>query len=321
MPLDIAQFRSAGWFTRGWTLQELIAPRHVAFIASGWSFIGNKSDQYQPSYDLAPLIQDIPGVDLAVLRDSNRSSIMQLSVANRMFWASQRHTTRVEDTAYCLLGLFDISMPMLYGEGGKAFIRFQEELLKVSENHSVFAFGQKMEIPLHDNWAPEWNLLLPAIERKGWEIEQDSIHDGGAWERQHPMARHCFLASSPADFRYGTSIVSHPHHEDAELSLMTKRCLRIKLQYLLQGGRSFAKLDCHLADDINFILAVELISAKDNTMRRRSSALILILRAEEARFKFCDLYLSRYGKVLSSDPSNINISVQDNDGTYGWLIT
>jgi hypothetical protein len=60
-------------------------------------------------------------------------------VAKRMCWASKRKTTRVEDIAYCLLGIFDINMPLLYGEGGKAFLRLQEEILKTLGDYSLFA--------------------------------------------------------------------------------------------------------------------------------------------------------------------------------------
>jgi len=61
-------------------------------------------------------------------------------VADRMSWASNRVTTRLEDKAYCLLGIFKVNMPLLYGEGDKAFIRLQEEIMKTSEDRSLFAW-------------------------------------------------------------------------------------------------------------------------------------------------------------------------------------
>ncbi|KIW49903.1 hypothetical protein PV05_11538 [Exophiala xenobiotica] len=64
----------------------------------------------------------------------------QESVATRMSWASTRRTTRVEDHAYCLLGIFNINMPLLYGEGERAFIRLQEEIIKVCIDYSLFAW-------------------------------------------------------------------------------------------------------------------------------------------------------------------------------------
>ena len=62
------------------------------------------------------------------------------SIAERMSWASKRVTTRVEDVAYCLMGIFAVNMPLLYGEGGKAFLRLQEEIIKQTDDHSIFAW-------------------------------------------------------------------------------------------------------------------------------------------------------------------------------------
>ena len=66
--------------------------------------------------------------------------LSRMSVAQRMKWASKRATTRVEDVAYCLTGLFNVNMSLLYGEGKKAFFRLQETILKSSRDHSVLAF-------------------------------------------------------------------------------------------------------------------------------------------------------------------------------------
>ncbi|KAE9375872.1 HET-domain-containing protein, partial [Stipitochalara longipes BDJ] len=106
-------FRESRWFTRGWTLQELIAPLSVRFLDKEWQEIGTKADLQQDISD----ITGIPGSFL--LGDELRHA----SVAQRMSWASKRETTRIEDLAYCLMGLFGIYMPMLYGEGERAFIR------------------------------------------------------------------------------------------------------------------------------------------------------------------------------------------------------
>jgi hypothetical protein len=66
--------------------------------------------------------------------------MLQRSIAQRMSWASRRETTRSEDIAYCLMGIFDVNMPLLYGEGTKAFVRLQEEILKRSYDYSLFAW-------------------------------------------------------------------------------------------------------------------------------------------------------------------------------------
>ncbi|KAF2168396.1 hypothetical protein M409DRAFT_36388, partial [Zasmidium cellare ATCC 36951] len=117
------------WFTRGWTLQELIAPSKVLFFSTHWRQIGSK-------HDLAICLAEITGIHLPVLRSSG--VLGKYSGAQRMSWAAHRETTRPEDRAYSLLGLFDINMPLLYGEGEKAFARLQQEIIKSSEDHSIF---------------------------------------------------------------------------------------------------------------------------------------------------------------------------------------
>jgi hypothetical protein len=82
------------------------------------------------------LLAEITGIDFAILYGDKLPSV---SVARRMYWAAKRETTRAEDIAYCLTGLFDVHMPLLYGEGTKAFIRLQEEILKISDDESLFA--------------------------------------------------------------------------------------------------------------------------------------------------------------------------------------
>jgi hypothetical protein len=83
------------------------------------------------------MISEITGISVDILL---RGDLEDASVAQRMSWASRRQTTRVEDLAYCLMGLFSINMPLLYGEGERAFIRLQEEIIKVSDDHSLFAW-------------------------------------------------------------------------------------------------------------------------------------------------------------------------------------
>ncbi|KAL5319100.1 hypothetical protein ACEPPN_014170 [Leptodophora sp. 'Broadleaf-Isolate-01'] len=124
-------FRDASWWSRGWTLQELIAPSEVAFFNSSWHFLGTKES-------LRDEISEITGIDVKVLSGKDPELC---SAAQRMAWASKRITTRLEDLAYCLLGLFGVNMPLLYGEGERAFIRLQEEIMKHSDDHSLFAWS------------------------------------------------------------------------------------------------------------------------------------------------------------------------------------
>ncbi|UKZ79887.1 hypothetical protein TrVFT333_007650 [Trichoderma virens FT-333] len=128
-------FRTAKWFTRGWTLQELIAPPEVKFFSQDWRPIGTKAD-------LALCISEITGIAWTCLlkpKFSKSNPLRGYSVAQRLSWASRRSTTRIEDQAYSLIGLFDITMPLLYGEGHEAFTRFLGEIIGKYPDHSFFA--------------------------------------------------------------------------------------------------------------------------------------------------------------------------------------
>ncbi len=130
-PSLIKDLGKCRWFTRGWTLQELVASHPMEFYGAGWTRIGSKSDL---TYEL----EKLTGIDRGVLRGDLR--VDQVSIARRMKWAARRQTTREEDMAYCLMGIFDVNMPMLYGEGSKAFTRLQEEIMKETDDHSLFAW-------------------------------------------------------------------------------------------------------------------------------------------------------------------------------------
>ncbi|KAI0898978.1 HET-domain-containing protein [Annulohypoxylon nitens] len=128
-----SEFRDSKWFSRGWTLQELIAPKRLVFYSSRWTKIGDRSG-------LALDISVVTGIEIRLLQGV--ADIHTVSIAKKMSWAARRETTRVEDIAYCLLGLFDVNMPLLYGEGSKAFIRLQEEIIKTSNDHTIFCWSR-----------------------------------------------------------------------------------------------------------------------------------------------------------------------------------
>ncbi|KAK4156166.1 heterokaryon incompatibility protein-domain-containing protein [Chaetomidium leptoderma] len=129
----------ARWFTRGWTLQELLASREMVLYSRDWKRIGTK-------HDLAINLAWITGIEVKYLRGV--VSLATASVSKRMSWAAQRSTSRTEDIAYCLLGIFDINMPLLYGEGKKAFRRLQEEILKANPaDHTLLAWGRIVSCP------------------------------------------------------------------------------------------------------------------------------------------------------------------------------
>ena len=132
---DMARCR---WFTRGWTLQELIAPCILVFFDAAWARIGNKQT-------LSAELARITEIEEAVLLNEKDPSLV--SVCERMCWAGRRETTRMEDMAYCLLGIFDINMPLLYGEGYKAFQRLQVEIGRKTVDASLFAWSSEVAAP------------------------------------------------------------------------------------------------------------------------------------------------------------------------------
>ena len=124
------------WFTRGWTLQELIGPEELDFYDQEWNFRGSKKT-------LRNELAEITGIDAEILEDSEL--LPTIPVGQRMSWAAHRKTTRVEDTAYCLFGIFGVNMPMIYGEGKNSFLRLQEEIAKSTNDLTLFAWTSQNE--------------------------------------------------------------------------------------------------------------------------------------------------------------------------------
>jgi hypothetical protein len=111
--------RRSRWFTRGWTLQELIAPRVVEFYSSDGQYLGDKTS-------LEHQLHAITKIPVAALRGTPLSDF---SIEERMSWSRHRETKLAEDKTYCLLGIFDIHMPLIYGEGHEhAHRRLRKEL-------------------------------------------------------------------------------------------------------------------------------------------------------------------------------------------------
>ena len=160
-----ADFRQSRWFTRGWTLQELLAPSLLVFFTSSWSKIAMVDKQpwswsagERPHDSVLSLLTTITKIPRVYLNFGKR--LQDAPVCQRMAWAAHRQTTRPEDEAYCLLGLFDINMPLLYGEGTKAFMRLQEQLMQVAADDTLFCWGQDAFADPHSYSGLEWSGLL-----------------------------------------------------------------------------------------------------------------------------------------------------------------
>ncbi|KAK4209716.1 hypothetical protein QBC37DRAFT_449800 [Rhypophila decipiens] len=171
---DLAKYR---WFYRAWTIQELVAPAKATFVDREWQFMGTKKT-------LIDRLRDITGIDIAVLQDVNK--LPSIPVTRRLSWAARRKATRQEDLAYCLLGLFDVHMPLIYGEGNKAFVRLQEAIAQSTNDLSIFA---RQQVPS--------TSLLPINTYRG------------------------IFASSPSEFQHCNEIfVPHERsHQDVSFTL------------------------------------------------------------------------------------------------------
>jgi hypothetical protein len=134
--VSASRITDSKWFTRGWTLQELIAPGEVIFYDAHWNEVGSKRS-------LADAISARTTIKDEVLEEPDNR--YKIPVATRMKWAAGRETTRIEDRAYSLLGVFDVNLPLIYGEGDKAFLRLQEEIIRTSSDTSVFLHNSQYE--------------------------------------------------------------------------------------------------------------------------------------------------------------------------------
>jgi len=200
-PFWIPYFDRSRWFTRGWTLQELLASDKLGFFDQEWNLIGAMWDLRTQEQ-----VERITGIDRRFLQDTD--SIFQASVAIRMSWASCRSTTRQEDMAYCLLGLFDVNMPLLYGEGTKAFARLQEEIIKKSDDETIFA----------------WHY--------GYSLGQ--CHHGGLFAKSPKCFKNCIALDSKRDQE-----VEKKHYS------LTNRGLYIKPRLIEHGlGEVLLLLNC-----------------------------------------------------------------------------
>ncbi|RYP12412.1 hypothetical protein DL767_011323 [Monosporascus sp. MG133] len=121
------------WFSRGWCLQELLAPKEMTFFNATWERVGSRDE-------LSKFVSKMTGIHPNALG----GDLERFSVAQRMSWAADRKTTRGEDVAYSLLGIFGVNMPLLYGEGGeRAFARLQGEIMKQSSDQSILVHSSR----------------------------------------------------------------------------------------------------------------------------------------------------------------------------------
>ncbi|RYO79759.1 hypothetical protein DL764_009986 [Monosporascus ibericus] len=250
---EIAKSRSASfvkcrWFTRGWTLQELVASRVVEFYDSGWNHYGTNES-------LEDAISSATNIPSDVLK--KKTPLQSVPVACRMSWAANRTTTKIEDRAYSMLGIFNINMALLYGEGDKAFIRLQEEICRQTADLSLFAWKAERL-----RWG---GLIIPG------EKAPASPYLG--------QALHGILASSPSQFAHAGSYSpfnSGSARYSGEYAL-TNRGLRfdaVTLKCDRESGRYLMSLECHDRDSNTATpLAIRLMKIGSAYVRSHADAL------------------------------------------------
>lgn len=221
-----SSFSSSRWFQRGWTLQELVAPLNLRFYRVDWTVLGTKGS-------LSDVVEEITGIPTQFLL--GMAYLSQASVAQRMSWAANRVTKRTEDIAYCLLGIFGVSMPMIYGEGDRAFRRLQEQVMKEVGDDSILAWGLQPEPngPTPDE---------PADDSLG-----TALFTAGA------------LAPSPSSFDNSSRVVVLDDSRHPSSLELQGGNLRLSLPLLTRGPTStLASLRCGLQDEEGNLRPIEL---------------------------------------------------------------
>ena len=171
----------------------------MVFLSADWQVFGDK-------YTWSETLNDATSIPASVLR--LETDISETSVAERLSWAANRKTTRPEDIAYCLLGLFGITLPLSYGEGGQsAFYRLQEEIIKTTVDASIFVWGKPHTVKMSDRVQ---NIVASLERQHGDHREPHAISAGDITHRPY------LLASSPDAFSQlmdiAVRVVNFCHH-------------------------------------------------------------------------------------------------------------
>lgn len=222
---SLSHLDQSRWFTRGWTLQELVAPRDVLFYSSDWRLLGSK-------LELSDQLWKITRIEPEIL---STGVFDHVSIATRMSWAGNRQTTRIEDAAYCLMGIFEVNMPLLYGEGRKSFTRLQEEIMKVSDDQSLFAWGLPTNIRTIDDF-----------------LASEDSHNG--------LPLHSLFADSPADFTLSDQIKVLEGLQPGIPPIIPSSGVRIELPVWTRGSFKFAAISCTVQGRYTSYLCIPLFS-------------------------------------------------------------
>ncbi|KAE8376536.1 HET-domain-containing protein [Aspergillus bertholletiae] len=277
-PYMESEFSISRWFQRGWTLQELLAPGNLYFYNSTWTFLGSKK-----KIKILRLVEKITGIPRPFLRGTRE--LKNASIAQRMSWASRRITKRKEDITYCLLGIFDIMIPMIYGEGDRAFIRLQEELIKKTRDDLIFAWG------------------LESTESASAD-SKDMISAG-------------VFATSPADFINSSYILPEKREiKSTATFIVDGGCVRSNLPlYTDSTGQLFGLLNCGSGFNGNdrMVVGIPLCSGQFGEYIRPEGCCSQLLPVPEATTSTSQIYIKteRQHKTATVSSSSNYFEIED----------
>jgi hypothetical protein len=249
-------FKRCDWFSRGWTLQEMLASRRVYFYSSTWTFLGDLNY-------LADVVASITRIHKPAL--TKQRQLRSYSVAQRFSWAAGRLTTKSEDRAYSMLGLFDINMPIIYGEGNKAFRRLQEEIIRTCPDSSIFAFDLPMYYLAHTGDRTRHKTL--AAQHQGpdgiYAEQGHAFHDrathalmSSAWRGSNTL-----LAETPDAFERSGNVTQVPGDQSCRFHIVGREMIfnaqRLGMLYMHEAEH--VVLSCGFEGDRTKYMYLELI--------------------------------------------------------------
>ncbi|KAK3398806.1 hypothetical protein B0T20DRAFT_218297 [Sordaria brevicollis] len=273
-------FRASKWFTRGWTLQELLAPKVLEFLDGEWNVIGSR-DNWAIEIEKATHIQR-----------QHLREFRHCCLATKLSWAANRQTTRIEDQSYSLLGLLGVHMPLIYGEGEHAFTRLQHELIRTFNDESIFVWkSRRAALPpgekTSESRATRSSTHLP---RTPWFIQRLTFSQ--SWDLtttlQHNDA--AVLAPSLKCFAGSTGLQIYRH--DARFRFeMTNAGLSINVELF----RSIESASCA---EMVYLVRLNCSQAPPSHMAHSvASAKVLLLRGVHFDSTFMSNQLNTHGSV------------------------
>lgn len=284
------EFKKSLWFTRGWTLQELLAPKCVLFYDKFWRQFGDR-------YSLAADINAITNIPISYLR--REQDFRTASIAVRMSWAAYRETTRIEDRAYALLGIFNVNMPLLYGEGDRAFERLQLELLKLNTDESVLAWSPldtALKEEPSDVFYKRFRIYYSVIHLLSADPQETQYSKEYYREVSHRPEYHRLLAQSPRDFACWSNISAIPMGGTSSVPEMTSRGLRITLPLFQLEKLAYGLLDCQIGTDFRKVVAIPLFQTaiSDEYIRPKQPPCLLDLPwSTTRRMQYRTIYIRK----------------------------